>query len=334
MKRIHVISGFIALLIVTLYACNSSNATTTNPLVGSWSTADSIKLVFQPDGVATFSGTKLVYTVTNDSLILQQGDKIIRYTYKVTGDKLEISGGDLTTPMQLSKLNNESILASKGNNTKAEAGILNSKENDPKTGEAASATTAKTIYDTWISKEETIELRADGNCIYAGVAYKYTYDGKFINLTTQNGVVPIGCSLNGDQLTLTTNQGSFVYQRKGTQSTAAAGKGTKGKGQELAGTWCYMSNAKNISFNDCFTIYANGTYTYNSDNSLSGNTGSVAQNSADNGTWTYDGNMIYVQSRLHGAAQYTLQKTYNKNGDPCIVLDGKTYFSAYQHARW
>lgn len=334
MKKLFILSTLALGLMLLLSRCSGSNATAaSNPLVGKWSTTDSIKLEFLADGVATFNGTKLVYTVSNDTLTLQQGDNKISYNFKVNGDKLEISGGDLKTAMQYVKLPDESPTASKANSSGTNPGILSTKSGEEKQSESASATAEKTIYDTWISPEETIELRADGNCMYAGVAYKYTYDGKNINLTTQNGVVPVGCKLNGDQLTLTTNQGSFVYQRKGTIAKAGS-TSSKGKGQELAGTWCYMSNAKNISFNDCFTIYANGTYTYNSDNSLSGNTGSVAQNSADNGTWTYDGNIIYVQSRLHGAAQYTLQKTYNKNGDPCIVLDGKTYFSAYQHARW
>jgi hypothetical protein len=343
-------------LIILLSACSGNTpVATVNPLIGKWSTADSINLEFKENGKALFNGEEITYTYGNDSLTLHQGSNMLYYHFKIEKEKLEVSGGDLKSPMLFAKSKGGSILSRKGN-TDMTASIQVQKENNaaPVEKEATKQTTAeketvkqtmaekepakqatsKTIYDTWISAIESMELRADGNCIYAGKAYKYTYDGSRITLTTPTGDVTMGCVLNGDQLTLTTNQGSFVYSRKGTKASSTANATGGSRGLELVGKWCYMSNSQNISFNDCFTIYANGTYSSNSDNSMSSSTGSVAGNGSDNGTWTYDGNMVHIQSRLNGAQSYTLQKTYNKNGDPCIVIGGKTYFSAYQHARW
>lgn len=342
-------SFLVLVLVMIASSCGSSNSEGSNSLLGKWTTKSNIVLELKENGKAVFDGTPMKYALGHDSIILTKDDKKIGYHYSIKNNSLEITGGELTEPMVFTKSEGAGILSEAnskkdGASTSTDASTANTNSNNEATnssdassktsGQATENTSSKGIYDTWISPQETIELKSDGNCIYAGQAYKFKYTGSQLILTTPNGDVPMACALNGNQLTLTTNQGAFVYQRKGTKATAASSGGTRGKGQELAGNWCYMSNSKNISFNDCFTIYANGTYTAKSDNSMSATTGSVAENSNDYGTWTYDGSTIYVQSKLHGAFSYPLQKTYNKNGDPCIVIGGKTYFCTTQHARW
>ncbi len=317
-----------------LTSCSSSKAgASLNPFLGKWITSDSTNIEFKENGKATFDGADITYSYGHDTLTLNQGNSKLHYKFKIDDNKLEISGGDLKTPMNCTRTEGGSILAKKAMVKNTEAGILGEKEKTDNPGKSASQGSPKTIYDTWVSAQETIQLRADGNCIYAGVAYKYTYDGSQIVVKTDKGDYTFGCVLNGDKMTLTTNQGSFVYSRKGSAGANTASS-SRGQGQELVGKWCYMSNSTNISFNDCFSINANGTYSYNSDNSMSGNTGSVAENSNNSGTWTFDGSTIHVRTQGGATQQYAIQKTYNKNGDPCIVIGGKTYFSAYQHARW
>ncbi len=338
----------IILLAIIVSSCGSSNNEGSNSLLGKWTTKANIILELKENGKAIFNGTPMKYALGHDSIVLTKEDKKIGYHYALKNNSLEITGGELSEPLVFTKSEGAGILSEANTKkddatTSTDAAPNTNTTSTPSTNADASQksatqgaenTTSQSIYDTWISAQETIELKADGNCIYAGQAYKFKYTGSQLILTTPNGDVPMACALSGNQLTLTTNQGAFVYQRKGTKATAASSGGTRGKGQELAGNWCYMSNSKNISFNDCFTIYANGTYSAKSDNSMSATTGSVAENSNDYGTWTYDGTTIFVQSKLHGAFNYPLQKTYNKNGDPCIVIGGKTYFCTTQHARW
>jgi hypothetical protein len=170
---------------------------------------------------------------------------------------------------------------------------------------------------------------------------KYTFTGSALTFATQNGNMSLCASLNGDQLLLTNSAGqSDTYQRKGTGSatgaantatTPASGTG----GMELVGQWCYMSNTSTYGFNDCYTLNANGTWSSTTDNSITSNdySSGTAHSGSNSGTWSYNGTYLHMTSS-QGSADYPLQKTYNKNGDPCIVVNGKTYFSATQHARW
>ncbi len=324
--------GILVSLLFLISCAASITESSSNPLLGKWSTSDKTIIEFKENGKATFDGTEILYTLAHDTLILSQGNNKIIYHYKIEKDQLEISGGDLKIPMQYSRIEGGSILSKKDDKKKDEPSILGKKEAASNNDNSETKSTQNSIYDTWISTEETIELKADGNCVYRGVAYKFKYDGNQIVVNTDKGDYTFGCKLSGNQLTLSTAQGSYSYYRKGTKPPATSG--SRGGGQELVGKWCYMSNSTNISFNDCFTINGNGTYSYYSDNSMSGNTGSVAENSNYSGTWTYDGSVLYCKTYSGKSASYPLQKTYNKNGETCIVLAGRTYFTAYQHARW
>jgi hypothetical protein len=111
----------------------------------------------------------------------------------------------------------------------------------------------------------------------------------------------------------------------------------------LVGKWCYVNvnstNSGGSSTSECITLYANGTYEYYSESSMSVNTneyaGGTNNQSSDSGTWRVAGNTIIANSKTQGTKTYSLQKVnHPKNGDPMIVIDGRAYATYYQKKPW
>jgi hypothetical protein len=118
---------------------------------------------------------------------------------------------------------------------------------------------------------------------------------------------------------------------------------------ELVGKWCYLDassvNSGEISSDECITVNGDGTYEYyfDSSGSSAGNNqfgdqsfnGIIDGQSQDRGTWRLDGNILYIQSEARGMQTFTLQKmNHPKNGNPMIVISGRTYITFYQKPGW
>ncbi|MGB3080094.1 MAG: hypothetical protein WBB31_13500 [Saprospiraceae bacterium] len=65
-------------------------------------------------------------------------------------------------------------------------------------------------------------------------------------------------------------------------------------------------------------------------------TGGTSSQADDQGTWYVQGDRLYVHSRTIGDASYKLEKrNHPKNvNDPMIVLDGRTFVTAYNKPPW
>lgn len=71
-------------------------------LIGSWQAKDGelvIRVTFNPDGTGTLDGTPIKYSVKGAQLIVNEEGTINSYTFKLTGDVMVVSGGDLDSPM-------------------------------------------------------------------------------------------------------------------------------------------------------------------------------------------------------------------------------------------
>ena len=86
----------------------------------------------------------------------------------------------------------------------------------------------------------------------------------------------------------------------------------------------------------CFELRPDGTYTYQSQSSMSATTGGSASQSGDSGRWSVAGNRITAHSRSGQTTTYTLDKrNHPKNRrDPMICLDGDCYATAYNRPPW
>jgi hypothetical protein len=187
-----------------------------------------------------------------------------------------------------------------------------------------------------------VTFTKDGRCNYQGQVFSYTASSSQITLTTPQGSVVMPYQLNGDQLQLTVNGQSFVYQR-GTQSSSSAAPAAGAVAQELVGKWCYVNvtstNSGGSSTDECITLNPNGTFEYYAERSMSANSpsawaGTSSQN-ADQGTWWVEGDRIHYRSQKQGQGSYQLQKlNHPKTGEPMIVLDGTAYVTFYQKPAW
>jgi hypothetical protein len=305
-----------------------------NKIQGTWVANTSgveMTLVLNGDGTGTFDGDKIKYTSKNNKLsitIISQAETL-SYDYALTGDLLNVSGGDLEGIVVFTRAGSSTDTGAKP------VGLSNS------------------IVGIWSGNNETIEFTKAGQCVYQGQVFPYQTANGTVTLQTIQGNVNMPYSANGNQLSLTINGQTFYYAKNGAtptpgstqpaQSTATTG-GSKTVAQELVGKWCYVNvnsyNSGASSSEQCITLKADGTYEYYSESSRSVNTGTYAggtnsQNS-DKGTWTYDGSRIhYTSSMGAGSGSYLLEKrNHPKNNDPMIVLDGQTYVTQYQKAPW
>jgi len=128
-------------------------------------------------------------------------------------------------------------------------------------------------------------------------------------------------------------------------SSQASSQGSPGNGQELVGKWCkgssFTANSGGGSSRmSCFELRPDGTYTYQSQGSMSANapgmSGGTSSQSGDAGRWTVAGNRITAQSRSGQTTSYTLERrNHPKNRrDPMICLDGECYTTFYNRPPW
>jgi hypothetical protein len=196
------------------------------------------------------------------------------------------------------------------------------------------------LVGKWQSPDSLVEFNADGTLLIGDVLYRYTVQGNTLTLIGADGSVPLPFQLAGDRLTVAINGQLTVLQRFVAGQTEPGGTTPA----EMAGKWCYFANfnANNgggTVTDECFTINANGTYTYHRESSMSayapGVYGSTASTQNDAGGWTLDGTRLIVNSRTSGTSTYTLEKKNNpKNRDPMLCLDGRCFVTYGPKPPW
>lgn len=284
-------------------------------------------LMLNDDGSGEFDGEMIKFTTQGDKLTLIQAGQSTVYNYKLQGNSLTLSGGDLDGTVTFTR-----------NGGGDQAPVVASTPG----AQPASSKADAGLIGVWSGNGETIEFKSNGQCVYIGNTFPYEVSQGHIILTTTQGQVMFAYAIKGNQLNLTANGQQVSYSR-GAGNTTAGGSQNPGGGQvapELVGKWCYMSNSLSSSTNKCITLNADGTYVYSGESSRSVNTpevyGGTASQSGDRGTWYVQGDRIYYNSQTQGQGSYRLEKrNHPKNvGDPMIVLDGEAYVTATLKAPW
>jgi hypothetical protein len=177
-----------------------------------------------------------------------------------------------------------------------------------------------------------------------GDTVTYSFDAKGDRLSVSGG------ELNG---IVTLSRGTAAAEAaartarapQASSQTQPSSPASSGNGQELVGKWCkgstFSANAGGGSSRmSCVELRPDGTYTYQSEGSMSANAsgmwGGTTSQSGDAGRWTVSGNRITAQSRNGQTTSYTLEKrNHPKNRrDPMICLDGDCYTTAYNRSPW
>ena len=300
-------------------------------LFGSWRTKGSpvvIRLTLNPDGTGTLDQTPIKFTVRGSQLIVNEEGEVNNYTFKINGDEMLVSGGDLDAPLTFMRQG-----TGKG---------LGGHKNQPSTGQGIPQTQQREtgLVGRWQSSEATVQINEDGTLTLNGASYRYSVNGNTITLASNEGSAQFPFQLSGDTLQVLVDGRTVLYKRVTGESggeNVAANAG--GNPANLFGKWCYMANV-NLSnggrmSNRCFTLYPNGTYEYYSETSSSGPIASSASQESDSGTWTATNTTITRNSSTRGTETYSLEKrNHPKTGDPMLVIDGDAYVTYAQRAPW
>ncbi len=305
-------------------------------LLGTW-LGQGMQFTFKPGGKMQYNDKSMEYTVTGNTLYCSNAQAGVSVTYQY-----EISQGHL----MLSYNGNTMMLKKKGN---SEAPAAASQGNGRKPG----------FLGAWVStNNEHLTMMEGGRMTLEGYDLTYTYDASTITVKAPAGNVVFTYKLNGNNFTVTNNGVTTYYQRAGSGGTGGySGSNTGSSGgrgsidQSMVGKWSMMStsgggynSSGSSSQSEYFILNANGTYEYYSESSRSVNGNDQYGNETinagtsgggyDKGTWSVKGNVLIANSQTRGVTQYPFQKRNNKNGDPCIVIDGTEYVSYYQKAPW
>jgi hypothetical protein len=316
------------LAIICSIVCSvSAFARQESGLVGSWQTKDGelvIRLTLNPDGTGTLDETPIKYNVKGVQLIVNEEGTINNYTFKLTGDVMVVSGGDLDSPLTFQRQGGGRGLG--GRRSQAAASEAKPKE--------------KGLTGRWQSGQATVQINDDGTLVRDGKTFRYKVKGNVITIADFEGSMQFPFQLSGDSLNVLENGEMVVYKRLAEGSGPARVGGSVGANPpELFGKWCYMANVNTGSggrlSNRCFTLYENGTYEYYSETSSSGPVASSASQESDTGTWTATATTITRNSRTLGSETYPLEKrNHPKTGDPMLVLDGDAYVTYSPRRPW
>ena len=171
-----------------------------------------------------------------------------------------------------------------------------------------------------------------------GETVSYSFDAKGDRLSVSGG------ELDGI-VTLSRGTAAAEAAAKSARSAPASSQAPSGKGNDLVGKWCkgssFTANSGGGSSRmSCFELRPDGTYTYQSEGSMSANApgmwGGTSSQSGDSGRWSVAGNRITAQSRSGQTNSYTLEKRNNPKNrrDPMICLDGECYTTFYNRPPW
>ncbi|HKO59540.1 MAG TPA: hypothetical protein VJV03_00140 [Pyrinomonadaceae bacterium] len=315
--KIHRLALFGFVLIGLLSASVSAQQ---SPLVGSWNSPDvGLKVTFNPDGTGILDGQPIKYSVRGAQLIVQEAASVNTYSYKMDGDVLTVSGGNLESPLRFVRESNSGGFARR-----------KSGQTQQKTGGG--------LVGHWKSPEATVQIKEDGTLILNGSPFRYVVKGNTIVIGNDEGVMQFPFQLSGDTLNVQVDGRTVVYRRL-SEDEAENAASSGANPAELVGKWCYMSNVNSSGggrmSNRCFTLYANGTYEFYAETSSSGPVASSASQESDSGTWSVSGGTITANSRARGTLVFPLEKrNHPKTGDPMLVLDGDAYVTYSPRQPW
>lgn len=287
-------------------------------LAGTWEcVSDGTRqlLVFKNDGSGMLNEEPMQYRVLENQLVVTTSAGTTTYLFKIEGNKLSVSGGDLD-------------------------GILIFTRSQAKPASPSFSNTAKEILGTWSGEGEIIEFRPDGSCRYNDAQMMYKLSQGNVILETATGTVAFGYSVKANRLTLTANGQQAVYDRVSTPKPSAPTKSQARNPVDLVGQWCYMKSSTDTYSGRCITLNADGTYVYAEERSMSVQAetlaGGTSSQGSDSGTWYVQGDRLYYQSATRGNGSYRLERrNHPKNvNDPMIMLDDEPYVTTTRRPPW
>ncbi|MGB3079101.1 MAG: hypothetical protein WBB31_08515, partial [Saprospiraceae bacterium] len=150
-----------------------------------------MSLILNEDGTGEFDGETLTFGIKEDKLTLLEFGEPTVYIFKLEGNSLLLSGGDLEQSINFTREGSQ--VSSESNKSSSAPGINTD------------------IVGIWTGNGETIEFKPGRDCIYLGKTFDYQAAEGFVWLKSAEGIASFQYSIKGDQLTLTINNNSVSY---------------------------------------------------------------------------------------------------------------------------
>jgi hypothetical protein len=309
-----------------------------------------LTLLLLDNGTGEFQGMPVKYSLKEGNLYIDDGYQPVTYTYKLTNTSLTLSDGGLPTPIVFTRSGSETDNTTPDNQSPKPANSTYNSSNIQQTGNMTGMAGTKSSQSTggsgngligiWEGQQGKIIFYPDGTLLYNGTSYQYSTSGNSINISGNDGSTTFTYNLAGIQLTLTQNANSAQYSKTSALKPDVVDP-------QLVGKWCIMSNNYNSysgggsSSEECITLNANGTYSYNFSSSRSAYSadqssyGGTSNQDSDQGSWKTDGLTIISVSQTTGkTTRYSLVKENAQNGDATIVVGGRKFVTAYNRPGW
>lgn len=204
----------------------------------------------------------------------------------------------------------------------------------------------KALIGKWKSSEATIVFKSGNKITINGEVYGYAVIGSTIVVGSDEESVEFPFKLSGDVLTVWVDGRKVVYTRingddvdEETSDSRSNANRTGGNPQELVGKWCYQANVQasggGRQSDICFTLEANGSYSYYGESSSSNIYGGTGSQSWDYGRWSATATTLTARSNKGETKTYSLEKrNHPKTGDPMLIVDGDAFVTFYQKQPW
>lgn len=182
----------------------ATNKEANSKFVGVWQNnqyGTTITLYLNEDGTGEFNGELIKYSAKENKFTMSNANETTVYRYVRIGKTMTFSGGDLQQPLTFTKY--------------SDGGSINQPNNTQPTNQTSTYGIDNNLVGQWTSNLESMEFKANGQCIYAGAAFPYTAIQNVITMSTQQGSTSFYYQVNGNNLTLTINGLQYYYTRVG-----------------------------------------------------------------------------------------------------------------------
>jgi hypothetical protein len=220
-------------------------------LTGTWehkgANGETITFTLNPDGSAKIDDEAAKYTVNGNTISVVLAGETIRYTFKLEGDAMTVSGGDLDQPTPFTR--KAAATPKRGLGAKIKSAPADKTETpksfdvagtqtgeakpDAKPNAAGSASAdgtitktpspaASTPIGTWSAQDgDKLEIRADA-LVYQGTSIQAQDTGKAIRVTFQGQTMDWPYELSGDSMKISIGGQPLTLKRVGAPPVAAA----------------------------------------------------------------------------------------------------------------
>jgi len=231
--RFHPIVSVAFLAAVLQSAAQPANPQPTSGLIGIWQAKEgvlTITLALNADGTGKLDDADIKYTVKDNILSVDEGGTLNRYTYRLSGNTLTLSGGDLEKPMTFERQGAAPASGLGGRRVQA----------------ATTAATAPDPAGTWETQGPSgvvrLILKPGGTGTFGGGPVRWQFNQGVLSLTGPNGAtVMYNAALTQNSLTLSGGNLTqpVVFQSAASESASGRGvpAGEAKKSAGLTGKW-------------------------------------------------------------------------------------------------